>query len=122
MCLGPDRNGAPTKLADGSYVFSFNRVWSDMDFLADKITRPELSHLLVSMNATWWRDQTGGKRNSSRMKRVTAEAVMMLRSTVELHQPVDESDLFAVGELVDENCDTELEDGLFTGDEHEDYR
>lgn len=42
----PDPKGRPTKLPDGSMVFGFTRLWEDLRFGGDAVTRIELSRLL----------------------------------------------------------------------------
>ena len=118
-CHGPDRSGCPTRLIDGSIVFSFNRVWSDMECLADKITRVEFSSLLTELKSTWWRSTVMGER-TGRLKRIYVEEVTRLRNMVEDYQRVDESDLFSVGEVGEELINDEADTVLFS-DGHEEY-
>ncbi len=96
LCTGPDRSGCPTRLPDGSVVFSFNRVWYDMDYLSDKITRIEFSRLLTELGAMWYRVPTSGN-NATRLKRILPVGILKLRSMIESYQinnaEQDEADL-----------------------------
>ena len=71
----PDAKGRPCKVAKG-IVFKVTFVWRDLNFDADRVTRPELCKLLRRVGATDFRPpEARGKR----FKLITPEGLASLR-------------------------------------------
>lgn len=70
----PNKEGRPSRYPDGAVVFRFTKVWEDMAFSQDKVTRRELSALLQLVG-------TEDQRIDSdvRFQRLTVESIASLR-------------------------------------------
>jgi hypothetical protein len=76
---GVDHRGRPQRLSDGSVVFSFTRVWRELAFGPDKVTRLEMSSILETVKAEPYRDN-GGSTKRLRFKRMARDAIEKLES------------------------------------------
>jgi hypothetical protein len=76
----PDLSGRAIRLPDGGVLFGFGKVWEDLSLGADKVTRHELSTLLLEVGATNKATKAGGK--FVRLKCLDAKALARLTAVV----------------------------------------
>jgi len=69
----PDSSGHPCRMEDGSVIFLFTPVWSDLNWGPDRITRPELSRVLKEVGVTTLEIE---KR---KWKKLSPEALVLLK-------------------------------------------
>ena len=75
----PDARGEPTEMPDGSIVFGFTRVWSELSKSEDKVLRGELSGILELVGSESIRFPGSWRR----LIKMSNEAIMTLREMID---------------------------------------
>lgn len=79
----PDERGEPTEMPDGSIVFGFTRVWSDLSKSEDRILRGELSGVLEKVGSE---DARFSQANRKRLTKLSNLAIRTLGNMLEIDE------------------------------------